>query len=73
MRDHDRCADIDGGLVWRTAQASQSSQGCVEVAWLSDGRVGVRDSKDRAKPPLVFDSEAWAGLLRAAKNGEFDR
>ena len=31
---------------WRKAAASDANSGCVEIAFLADGRVGVRDSKD---------------------------
>lgn len=59
-------------LVWFKASASNNSTGCVEVAWLPDGQVGVRDSKDRTKPPLILTATAWAYLLHTAKAGDLD-
>ncbi|MEV8630418.1 DUF397 domain-containing protein [Streptosporangium sp. NPDC051023] len=37
---------------------------CVEIAHLSGGRVGVRDSKDRSGPALVFTPGEWAAFTR---------
>ena len=45
--------------------------GCVEVAFL-DGKVGVRDTKDRSKPPHVYTPHEWECFLAGVKNGEFD-
>ncbi len=59
------------GLRWFKSSASGASA-CVEVAHLPDGGVAVRDSKDRAKSPHVFDSREWECFLIGAKNGEFD-
>jgi hypothetical protein len=37
---------------------------CVEIARLSGGRVGVRDSKATEKRVLRFHPETWAAFLR---------
>lgn len=60
------------GATWRKATASDANSGCVEVAFLLDGRVGVRDSKDRSKAALALPALAWAGFLADAKAGRFD-
>jgi hypothetical protein len=60
------------GAVWRKASASQANDGCVEVAFLPDGRVGVRDSKNRSMPALALSARAWASFLANAKAGQFD-
>ena len=49
-----------------------SSDGCVEVAYLADGSVAVRDSKDAAKPAHVFNHEEWSAFIAGVKGGEFD-
>jgi hypothetical protein len=58
--------------VWRKAAASDANSGCVEVAFLPDGRIGVRDSKSRSKPALTVTAQAWASFLADAKAGQFD-
>jgi hypothetical protein len=50
-----------------------SADGCVEVAHLAGGLVGLRDSKNPSAPAHVFDSGEWAAFLTGVKNGEFDR
>lgn len=48
-----------------------SDGGCVEVA-VGDGVIGVRDSKNRQGPVLVFNPVEWDAFLKAVKAGEFD-
>jgi hypothetical protein len=55
---------------WRKSTLS-GNNGCVEVAFV-DGRVAVRDSKDRGGPALVFDPPEWAAFTAAARQGEFE-
>jgi hypothetical protein len=58
--------------VWRKAQASTANANCVEVAFFTGGRVGVRDSKNRSKPSLDVSAHAWASFLADLKAGQFD-
>jgi hypothetical protein len=37
-----------------------------------DGQVGVRDSKDRQGPMLVFTANEWVSFIEGARDGEFD-
>lgn len=60
------------GATWRKATASDANSGCVEVAFLADGRVGVRDSKDRAIPALAVTARTWNRFLACMKAGQFD-
>jgi hypothetical protein len=46
--------------------------GCVEVAALADGRVAVRDSKDRDRSMQVYSAAEWRAFVAGVKNGEFD-
>jgi hypothetical protein len=55
---------------WRKSSWSNAN-GCVEVAFVQ-GRVAVRDSKDRTGPVLLFTSHEWDAFLRGARDGEFD-
>ncbi len=56
--------------VWHTSTYSGGS-GCVEVAFV-DGQVGVRDSKDRQGPMLVFTANEWEAFIGGARDGEFE-
>jgi len=56
---------------WITSRFCNNSA-CVQVAHLPGGMVAIRDSKDIARPPHVFDREEWAAFIAGAKAGEFD-
>jgi hypothetical protein len=45
---------------------------CVEIA-TPPGRVLVRDTKDRTRPPAAFSSAAWAAFVDSVREREFDR
>ena len=58
--------------TWRKATFSDNN-GCVELAALGDGIVGVRDSKlGDASPVLRFSRPAVAAWLVDAKDGALD-
>jgi hypothetical protein len=48
---------------WFKSSHSGPANECVEVAWLDDGQVGVRDSKCPDGPALVFDARAWSAFV----------
>ena len=56
--------------VWHKSTRSGSA-GCVEVATL-ERVVGVRDSKDRQGPVLVFRFDEWSAFLAGVREREFD-
>lgn len=57
---------------WFKSSFSNGSGTCVEVAFTSDGGVGVRDSKDADSPVLSFTAAEWHAFVAGAKHGEFD-
>ncbi|MGW4420861.1 DUF397 domain-containing protein [Streptosporangium sp. NPDC004631] len=61
------------GAIWRKSTLSGGNGGsCVEIASLTKGRVGVRDSKDRSGPALIFAPNEWQAFIGGVKSGEFD-
>ncbi|WP_405140097.1 DUF397 domain-containing protein [Sphaerisporangium sp. NBC_01403] len=57
--------------VWRKSTWSGPDGGnCVEVAKLSGGRRGVRDSKNVTGPALVFTGRQWNAFAKSIKNGD---
>jgi Domain of unknown function (DUF397) len=64
----DICAVDLPHASWRKSSRSGYNGSCVEVAELRSGVVGVRDTKDRGKGPvLVFGRDAWCGFLAKLK------
>jgi hypothetical protein len=63
-------------LTWRTSSFSggggHGGGNCVEVAALTDGRVAVRNSNDRAAGALLFTRAEIAAWINGVKNHEFD-
>ncbi|SDH09179.1 protein of unknown function [Sinosporangium album] len=59
--------------VWRKAAKSGSNGGnCLEVAPLSGGRVGIRDTEAPERAPFVVSAGVWDAFIDGAKRGEFD-
>ncbi|MGH3319145.1 MAG: DUF397 domain-containing protein [Streptosporangiaceae bacterium] len=59
--------------VWRKSVHSGATSDCVEVADNLRDVCGVRDSKDRQGPALVFTRDEWSTFVTGVKNGSFDR
>jgi Domain of unknown function (DUF397) len=60
------------GANWIKSRRSGSNGGnCVEVAFLADGGVAMRNSRHPVGPALVFTRAEWEAFLGGAKDGEF--
>ncbi|WP_327141153.1 DUF397 domain-containing protein [Nocardia sp. NBC_01327] len=53
------------GAQWFKSTYSQPNADCVEIAHLSTGTVGVRDSKSPGGPALMFSPTEWDSFLRS--------
>ncbi|WP_227998652.1 DUF397 domain-containing protein [Nocardia australiensis] len=60
------------GADWFKSSRSGASSNCVEVAFLPNHIVGVRDSKNPTGPALTFTSAEWSAFTSAATRGEFN-
>ena len=60
------------GLSWRKSTRSGQTGDCVEVAFLPDDRIAVRDSKNRTGPALIFTAAEWSAFTGGVRDGEFD-
>jgi hypothetical protein len=57
---------------WRTSSFSQDGGECVEAAFLPDGSVALRHSRDPGGSVLIYTRREWDAFLKGAKDGEFD-
>ncbi|MER6828754.1 DUF397 domain-containing protein [Streptosporangium sp. NPDC000563] len=68
----DLTAELENA-AWRKARKSSSNDGnCIEVAPLSGGRVGIRDTEAPEKAPFVVSAGVWDAFVDGTKKGEFD-
>ncbi|PPJ35169.1 DUF397 domain-containing protein [Nocardia nova] len=58
---------------WFKSSHSGGSQDCVEVAFLADGTVGVRDSKNPTGPALAFAPEEWDAFTATVASTGLDQ
>lgn len=57
-------------LIWRKSSYSDNSTSgdlCIEIADLSTGMVGIRDSKNPDGPHLSIPADRFAHLIRRIK------
>lgn len=59
------------GAKWFKSTYSGADKACVEAAFLPEGAVGVRDSKDPAGPALIFGPETWDAFTSNIGTGRF--
>jgi hypothetical protein len=57
--------------LWMKSTLSFANGNCVEVAFLPDGAVAVRNSRDPEGPVLEFTPDEWSAFIGGARNGEF--
>jgi hypothetical protein len=59
---------------WRKSTLSNGGDNCVEIAFAADGCIGVRDSKQLGRGPILeFLPGEWEAFLGGVRSGEFDR
>lgn len=58
---------------WRKSSLSSGGDNCVEVGFADDGIIGVRDTKQQGRGPILefFPSE-WEAFVEGVRRGEFD-
>ncbi len=54
---------------WRKSSYSQVGE-CVEVAKLSRGTIGVRDTKSPDGPVLTYSAADWRAFLEGMRTGQ---
>ncbi|MBW8487436.1 DUF397 domain-containing protein [Actinomadura sp. PM05-2] len=58
---------------WRKSARCGSNTTCVEVAALSPGSIGTRDTKQGTTGPILrFSATAWNAFVQRTKEGAYD-
>jgi hypothetical protein len=55
----------------KSSHSGPTGGNCVEVAFLADGDVAMRNSRDPDGPALIFTRAEWDAFLGGARDGEF--
>jgi hypothetical protein len=62
------------GATWiRSSRSGPTGGNCVEVAFLADGQIAMRNSRHPQGPALIFTRSEWDAFLGGARGGEFGR
>jgi hypothetical protein len=64
--------DLSNARWLKSSYSTGASGNCVEVATMRT-EVGVRDSKDRSGPALLFGATSWSAFMAGVQTGQFDR
>jgi hypothetical protein len=63
--------DLIGARWVKSRHSGPTGGNCVEVAFLADGAVAVRNSRRPAGPALVFSAPEWDAFVDEVKDGDF--
>lgn len=58
--------------TWERSSFCNGAAACVEVAFLPDGNVAMRDGKNPGGVTLTFTPEEWRAFTAGVRNHEFD-
>ncbi|GII81953.1 hypothetical protein Sru01_69350 [Sphaerisporangium rufum] len=61
--------ELQAARWYRSTWSGPDGGNCVEVAELSGGRRGVRDSKEPGRRALVMPPAEWTAFVRSLKDG----
>jgi Domain of unknown function (DUF397) len=63
--------EVTGAQWVKSSRSGPTGGNCVEVAFLADGTVAVRNSRHPGGPALVFTAQEWDAFVGGARDGEF--
>lgn len=67
----DLCVSTTETTWIKSSYSGPTGGNCVEVAFLADGDVAMRNSRHLDGPALVFTRAEWDAFLGGARDGEF--
>ncbi|WP_320068394.1 DUF397 domain-containing protein [Micromonospora sp. RTGN7] len=64
--------DLTRATWFKSSKSGPNCDNCVEVAYVTEA-VGVRDSKDKSGPALIFAPVEWHAFVAGTRDGMFVR
>lgn len=64
--------DLTRATWFKSSKSGPNCDNCVEVAYVT-GAIGVRDSKDKSGPNLIFAPGDWHAFVAGTREGTFAR
>jgi uncharacterized protein DUF397 len=64
-------AELTGARWVKSSYSGPTGGNCVEVAFLADGQVAVRNSRHPSGPALVFSPGEWDAFIGGVRDGQF--
>jgi Domain of unknown function (DUF397) len=59
--------------IWtKSARSGPTGGNCVEVTFLPDGKVAMRNSRQPDGPALIFTRAEWDAFVGGARDGDFE-
>jgi Domain of unknown function (DUF397) len=71
IRNGTRASDLTGAVWMKSTRSGPTGGNCVEVAFLPEGSVAMRNSRQPHGPALLFTHAEWNAFLGGARDGEF--
>jgi hypothetical protein len=66
-------AHVDPNSLVFVNASDGGGNACVDVAFVPDGGVAVRHSRNTDGPVIYYSDAEWDAFVAGAKNGTFDR
>ena len=71
-RSLDAPVSIITGTNWRKSTFSTYNGNCIEVGFLDNGLIGVRDTKHDGRGPVIsFTRDGWNSFIDRTRAGDF--
>jgi hypothetical protein len=67
-----KASDLANATWTKSARSGPTGGNCVEVTFLTEGAVAMRNSRQPDGPALVFTRDEWDAFVGGARDGDFD-
>jgi hypothetical protein len=71
VRNGTSASDLTGAVWTKSTRSGPTGGNCVEVAFLPEVGVAMRNSRQPQGPALLFTYAEWDAFIGGARDGEF--